>query len=131
MVPYAEWKLAAAKFRRQMAGILVIMAIGMLGIIGTQVAVRHTQEANSPRVENTENMVRDVRRILRIAENITSPAAAAKQRQVLAEAIAAIGCDNRAALQDLLTQLIDRGILTPGDARIDSTCTTTTTTGAN
>jgi hypothetical protein len=107
--------------RRYLAAIVAAVVIAMSSVVWTQMAVLGRQDDAATRGRESLRIARNVERTVDILESATSPEAQAASAEQIRATIAAIGCDNRAALQDLLDQLIARGILTPGDATIDCT----------
>lgn len=126
-----------SSWRRYTRIMTALVAVALVAVVFTQVQIRATQKTNSPIVAETSDNVHDIKRILELVDGVASPAAIEQQQVALREAIQSIGCDNRAALQDLLDQLIERGILAPGDATIEcdthtpAAGTTTTTPEGN
>ena len=111
--------------RRQVALLVACVVIALASVVYTQYQVIQNQDESATRGKQSLAIAKDVKKTLDILTNATSPEAQAAQqaqlRAAIQAAIQAIGCDNRAALQDLLDQLIQRGILTPGDATIACT----------
>ena len=107
--------------RRQVALLVACVVIALASVVYTQYQVIQNQDESATRGKQSLAIAKDVKKTLDILTNATSPEAQAAQQAQLRAAIQAIGCDNRAALQDLLDQLIQRGILTPGDATIACT----------
>lgn len=126
-----------ARWSRTVRVLVVLVAVALGAVVFTQYQIRTTQKIGATRSIETSQDVSDIKRILTLVEGVASPEALAIQKQALVDALAAIRCDNRAALQDLLDQLIERGILAPGDATIACTGgppvagTTTTTPEGN
>lgn len=109
----------------------VLRTVSIVLLLAVQVwtitQIRATQVVNTPKTDQIVNNTDAIQKTLKILEDATSPEAQARSQEVLREAIATIGCDNRATLQDLIDQLVSRGILTAGDATLNCPSTTTTT----
>jgi hypothetical protein len=113
--------------RRWSTLVIFLVALALGATTYTQFQIRNTQTESTARGKAIAQNVHDVKHILQILTDATSPEARERAAAQLRAAIEAIGCDNRAALQDLIDQLVEQGILRPGDLRIACLSTTTTT----
>ena len=99
------------RFILLLAASVLFSAIGMGGVVAL---VNRQGEAN----ERTAVIAADTNAIVRDIERRQSPEAQARQEALLDSILLRLGCDNRAALTDVLTGLMEQGILEPGSLEV-------------
>jgi hypothetical protein len=102
---------------------LSAVAVALLGVAVVALCVRilvfdpdrekrAAADANADRAVIIRDL-EDVQRILEVVEDATSPETQRKQAEALQGILIRIDCDNRAALEELGTALVEAGVIEP------------------